>query len=91
MPAVGKKLFRAEVAALGNISHVNLVQLRGFCAEGVHRLLVYEYLENGSLDKWLFCDSNGHGDESVEEMNHRGVRDIDKWNVRYQIAIIIVH
>ena len=80
MPAVGKKLFRAEVAALGNISHVNLVQLRGFCAEGVHRLLVYDYLENGSLDKWLFCDS-------VEEMSHHGVREIDKWDVRYRIAV----
>ena len=87
MPAIGKKLFRAEVETLGNISHVNLVQLRGFCAEGVHRLLVYEYLENGSLDKWIFCDNDDHCVENVKERSQRGIRDIDNWDVRYQIAI----
>lgn len=50
----GFKEFRAEVATIGSIHHLHLVQLRGFCAEGVHRLLVYEYLSNGSLDKSLF-------------------------------------
>lgn len=49
----GDKEFRAEVAALAGLSHVNLVELRGFCAEGAHRMLVYEYMTNGSLDKWL--------------------------------------
>ncbi|XP_031261769.1 G-type lectin S-receptor-like serine/threonine-protein kinase SD2-5 isoform X2 [Pistacia vera] len=50
----GMKEFRAEVNIFGNVHHIHLVKLRGFCAEGPHRLLVYEYMENGSLDKWIF-------------------------------------
>ena len=49
-----KKSFLAEVKTMGNIHHVNLVRLIGFCAEKSHRLLVYEYMCNGSLDKWIF-------------------------------------
>ncbi|KAK1307714.1 putative receptor protein kinase ZmPK1 [Acorus calamus] len=44
----------AEVTTIGKINHMNLVRMYGFCSEGKHRLLVYEYLENGSLDKLLF-------------------------------------
>ncbi|KAL5729620.1 non-specific serine/threonine protein kinase [Ranunculus cassubicifolius] len=54
----GKKEFRAEVSIIGSIHHVHLVRLKGFCAEGSHRLLVYEYMENGSLDKWIFTNEN---------------------------------
>ncbi|XP_016498149.2 G-type lectin S-receptor-like serine/threonine-protein kinase SD2-5 [Nicotiana tabacum] len=50
----GKKEFRAEVSIIGSIHHLHLVRLRGFCAEGTHRLLAYEYMSNGSLEKWLF-------------------------------------
>uniref|UniRef100_A0A0D6QR37 Receptor-like serine/threonine-protein kinase n=1 Tax=Araucaria cunninghamii TaxID=56994 RepID=A0A0D6QR37_ARACU len=50
----GSKEFRAEVETLGNIHHLNLVRLKGFCAEKTHRILVYEHLPNGSLDKWIF-------------------------------------
>ncbi|KAH0653797.1 hypothetical protein KY289_031475 [Solanum tuberosum] len=49
-----KKSFLAEVATIGSIHHVNLVKLVGFCAEKSHRLLVYEYMANGSLDRWIF-------------------------------------
>ncbi|XP_042499445.1 G-type lectin S-receptor-like serine/threonine-protein kinase SD2-5 [Macadamia integrifolia] len=50
----GKKEFRAEVSTIGSIHHVHLVRLKGFCAEATHRLLVYEYMANGSLDRWIF-------------------------------------
>ncbi|KAF3447112.1 hypothetical protein FNV43_RR12292 [Rhamnella rubrinervis] len=50
----GKKEFRAEVSIIGSIHHIHLVRLRGFCAEGSHRLLAYEYMAKGSLDKWIF-------------------------------------
>ncbi|MED6197949.1 hypothetical protein PIB30_061610 [Stylosanthes scabra] len=50
----GKKEFRAEVSIIGSIHHHHLVRLKGFCAEGTHRLLAYEYMANGSLDKWIF-------------------------------------
>ncbi|MCD9641571.1 hypothetical protein HAX54_027799 [Datura stramonium] len=49
-----KKSFLAEVATIGSIQHVNLVRLVGFCAEKSQRLLVYEYMANGSLDRWIF-------------------------------------
>ncbi|KAF8391191.1 hypothetical protein HHK36_023493 [Tetracentron sinense] len=49
-----KKSFLAEVETIGSIHHVNLVRLIGFCADKSHRLLVYEYMCNGSLDKWIF-------------------------------------
>ncbi|KGN52893.1 hypothetical protein Csa_015006 [Cucumis sativus] len=50
----GGREFRAEVSLIGGIHHVNLVKLKGFCSESLHRLLVYEYMSNGSLDKWIF-------------------------------------
>jgi hypothetical protein len=49
-----EKEFTNEVEILGVIHHVHLVSLLGYCSEGGHRLLVYEYLENGSLDRVLF-------------------------------------
>ncbi|CAN6486786.1 unnamed protein product [Victoria cruziana] len=49
--------FWSEVSTIGRINHMNLVAMFGFCAEKQKRLLVYEYLENGSLEKNLF--SNG--------------------------------
>ncbi|XP_037496927.1 G-type lectin S-receptor-like serine/threonine-protein kinase SD2-5 [Jatropha curcas] len=49
-----KKSFLAEIESIGSIHHVNLVRLLGFCADKSHRLLVYEFISNGSLDKWIF-------------------------------------
>uniref|UniRef100_A0A0D9XEF9 Receptor-like serine/threonine-protein kinase n=1 Tax=Leersia perrieri TaxID=77586 RepID=A0A0D9XEF9_9ORYZ len=49
-----KREFCTEITIIGNIRHVNLVRLRGFCAEGSRRLLVYEYMNRGSLDRSLF-------------------------------------
>ncbi|MCO5558861.1 hypothetical protein L7F22_012450 [Adiantum nelumboides] len=46
--------FRAEVASIGSVSHMNLVTLKGFCHDGEGRLLVYEHMALGSLDRWLF-------------------------------------
>ncbi|VAH55500.1 unnamed protein product [Triticum turgidum subsp. durum] len=50
----GKKEFSAEVQTIGSIHHINLVRLIGFCAEKSHRLLVYEYMPKGSLDRWIY-------------------------------------
>ncbi|TYH23568.1 hypothetical protein ES288_A03G024200v1 [Gossypium darwinii] len=50
----GEKEFKAEVAAIGRSNHKNLVHLLGYCNEGQNRLLVYEYMRNGSLAKFLF-------------------------------------
>ncbi|TYI99672.1 hypothetical protein E1A91_A13G033200v1 [Gossypium mustelinum] len=48
------KSFVAEVQTIGSIHHFNLVSLVGFCAEKFNRLLVYKYMANGSLDRWIF-------------------------------------
>ena len=50
----GKNQFVTEIATISAMQHNNLVQLYGFCTEGTKRLLVYEYLENKSLDQALF-------------------------------------
>ncbi|KAL3750870.1 hypothetical protein ACJRO7_011799 [Eucalyptus globulus] len=49
----GTKEFVVEVAMLTLVDHPNLVKLIGFCAERDQRLLVYEYMPLGSLDKHL--------------------------------------
>ncbi|XP_062175688.1 rust resistance kinase Lr10-like isoform X1 [Alnus glutinosa] len=46
--------FISEVATIGRIHHVNIVQLIGFCVEGSKRALVYEFMPNGSLNKYIF-------------------------------------
>ncbi|XP_073291224.1 G-type lectin S-receptor-like serine/threonine-protein kinase SD2-2 [Primulina huaijiensis] len=55
-PGGGEKEFRAEVCTIGNIQHVNLVRLRGFCSEDSHRLLVYDCMPNGPLSMYLKPD-----------------------------------
>ncbi|XP_059641582.1 G-type lectin S-receptor-like serine/threonine-protein kinase LECRK4 [Cornus florida] len=50
----GEKEFRAEMRAIGRTHHKNLVRLLGYCAEGSKRLLVYEFMSNGSLADLLF-------------------------------------
>ncbi|BAT82151.1 hypothetical protein VIGAN_03211600 [Vigna angularis var. angularis] len=46
--------FINEVATIGRIHHQNVVHLIGYCAEGSKRALVYEFMSNGSLDKFIF-------------------------------------
>ncbi|XP_010415242.1 PREDICTED: LEAF RUST 10 DISEASE-RESISTANCE LOCUS RECEPTOR-LIKE PROTEIN KINASE-like 2.7 [Camelina sativa] len=45
--------FINEVASMSRTSHVNIVSLLGFCSEGSKRAIIYEFLENGSLDKFI--------------------------------------
>uniref|UniRef100_A0ACD5TCC2 Uncharacterized protein n=1 Tax=Avena sativa TaxID=4498 RepID=A0ACD5TCC2_AVESA len=52
----GMKEFVAEVVSIGRIRHRNLVQLLGYCRRKGELLLVYDYMSNGSLDKYLYCD-----------------------------------
>ncbi|XP_039129074.1 inactive protein kinase SELMODRAFT_444075-like [Dioscorea cayenensis subsp. rotundata] len=54
----GDKEFRSEVQVLSKASHKNVVKLFGSCSEGNHRLLVYEYVSNGSLDMHLSKNSS---------------------------------
>ncbi|KAM3693132.1 hypothetical protein ACJW30_08G142700 [Castanea mollissima] len=46
--------FINEVATIGRIHHENVVQLIGYCVEGLKRALIYEFMPNSSLDKYIF-------------------------------------
>ncbi|KAG8052014.1 hypothetical protein GUJ93_ZPchr0001g32346 [Zizania palustris] len=54
----GMKEFVAEVASIGRIRHRNLVQLLGYCRRKGELLLVYDYMSNGSLDRFLHFQGN---------------------------------
>ncbi|PWZ38737.1 putative receptor-like protein kinase [Zea mays] len=56
-----EKEFRVEVEAIGHVRHKNLVRLLGYCVEGIHRMLVYEYVNNGNLEQWLHGAMRQHG------------------------------
>ncbi|KAK9156052.1 hypothetical protein Sjap_003532 [Stephania japonica] len=66
-----QKQFRNEVSTIGIIQHVNLVRLRGFCSEGRKKMLVYDLMPNGSLEKYLNLQNDSR---------------ILNWQQRYQIA-----
>ncbi|WOK98042.1 rust resistance kinase Lr10-like [Canna indica] len=46
--------FINEVATIGRIHHVNIVRLLGFCSERSTRALIYEFLPNESLERYIF-------------------------------------
>ncbi|KAG0486432.1 hypothetical protein HPP92_008527 [Vanilla planifolia] len=69
-----EKEFHAEVEVLGSIRHANIVKLLCYISGADCKLLVYEYLENGSLDRWLHRRRRG---DSLP---------LD-WQTRLQIAI----
>ncbi|CAL4957761.1 unnamed protein product [Urochloa decumbens] len=51
--------FINEVATIGQIHHANIVRLLGFCSEGTRRALIYEFMPNESLERYIFFhDSN---------------------------------
>ncbi|XP_031274819.1 G-type lectin S-receptor-like serine/threonine-protein kinase LECRK3 [Pistacia vera] len=62
----GEKEFKTEVSVIGQTHHKNLVCLLGFCDEGEHRLLVYEYMGNGSLASFLFGISRPNWNQRVQ-------------------------
>ncbi|XXG83086.1 hypothetical protein AAC387_Pa10g0927 [Persea americana] len=64
--------FINEVATIGRIHHVNVVRLLGFCSEGSKRALIYEFMPNGSLEKYIFTEEN---------------RNSLSWNEMHQIAL----
>nr|DAD22605.1 TPA_asm: hypothetical protein HUJ06_024068 [Nelumbo nucifera] len=60
--------FMAEVSTIGRTNHVNLVRLYGFCFDDTLRALIYEYLENGSLDMFLFGGAHTVEWEKLQEI-----------------------
>ncbi|KAJ1284864.1 hypothetical protein BS78_03G237500 [Paspalum vaginatum] len=56
--------FMNEVASISRTSHVNVVTLLGFCLQGSKRALIYEYMPNGSLERYAFS-SNMNSEDSL--------------------------
>ncbi|PON98893.1 Mitogen-activated protein kinase kinase kinase [Trema orientale] len=69
--AEGEREFRVEVDILSRLDHPNLVSLIGYCADGKHRFLVYEYMKNGNLQDHL----NGIGEAKMD------------WPIRLRVAV----
>ncbi|ESQ41547.1 hypothetical protein EUTSA_v10013581mg [Eutrema salsugineum] len=72
----GDREFQTEVSLLGRLHHRNLVNLVGYCVDKSHRMLIYEFMSNGSLENRLY------GGEETQVLN---------WEERLQIALDISH
>ncbi|EHA8587452.1 putative receptor-like protein kinase [Cocos nucifera] len=90
----GEREFRSEVSAIASVQHVNLVRLLGYCLiPGGPRFLVYDFIANGSLDRWIFPQGKevveydgGGGQQQMMMMMRRGNRCLP-WRLRYSAAI----
>ncbi|KAK9204090.1 hypothetical protein WN943_014347 [Citrus x changshan-huyou] len=68
--------FINEVASISRTSHVNVITLLGFCLEGSKRALIYEFMPNGSLEKFVYS-----GNTSKPSGQHLG------WDKMYEIVV----
>ncbi|KAK8453436.1 hypothetical protein SEVIR_5G282901v4 [Setaria viridis] len=57
--------FLNEVASISRTSHVNIVTLLGFCLQGSKRALLYEYMPNGSLERYTFGSNSTEGEDTL--------------------------
>ncbi|KAG8383800.1 hypothetical protein BUALT_Bualt04G0051300 [Buddleja alternifolia] len=64
--AEGEREFQTEMKVIGKTYHRNLVRLLGYCLDGTNRLLVFEYMSNGSLADVLFQDQRPNWDDRVQ-------------------------
>ncbi|GLT91848.1 hypothetical protein SLE2022_097160 [Rubroshorea leprosula] len=67
--------FMNEVASISRTSHVNIVNLLGFCFEDHKRALIYEFVPNGSLEKFIHQENPLNADNQL------------KWETLYNIAV----
>ncbi|KAJ4961058.1 hypothetical protein NE237_020968 [Protea cynaroides] len=99
----GETEFWGEIIIIARMHHLNLIRVWGFCVEKSHRMLVYEYIPNGSLAKYLFPaysletspdkginNSNSSNDKNSirsTSTDQTQSRPLLDWNIRYRIAL----
>ncbi|XP_014512822.1 LEAF RUST 10 DISEASE-RESISTANCE LOCUS RECEPTOR-LIKE PROTEIN KINASE-like 2.5 [Vigna radiata var. radiata] len=66
--------FINEVVSISRTSHVNIIRLLGFCFDNTHRALIYEFMPNGSLDKFIYEDKNAS--KNVHQLDWKILNDI---------------
>ncbi|KAM3345848.1 hypothetical protein ACQJBY_020397 [Aegilops geniculata] len=80
--------FISEVSTIGNIHHVNVVRLVGFCSEEMRRALVYEYMPRGSLDKYIFSAEKSFSWDKLNEIALGIARGIDYLHQGCELQIL---
>ncbi|GAV71706.1 Pkinase_Tyr domain-containing protein [Cephalotus follicularis] len=82
----GFREFRAEMETLGKLRHKNVVKILGYCATGLDRVLIYEFMERGSLDQWLH-DTSSDVEASKQQLVSRSPL---PWDTRVKVCSGIV-
>nr|XP_010917300.2 receptor-like protein kinase 5 [Elaeis guineensis] len=85
-----EKEFQSEVQILSSIRHRNIVKLLCCVSSVDSKLLVYEYMGNGSLDRWLHRKRRVEGASIVRGGLESGPRPLD-WPARLRIAVGAAH
>ncbi|MBA0686528.1 hypothetical protein Goari_014127 [Gossypium aridum] len=67
-----------EVASISKISHINIVNLFGFCFERSKRVLIYKFLPKGLLERFIYSQGSDNQNRQLE------------WITLYDIALSIV-
>ncbi|XP_062110080.1 LEAF RUST 10 DISEASE-RESISTANCE LOCUS RECEPTOR-LIKE PROTEIN KINASE-like 2.8 [Humulus lupulus] len=65
--------FINEVAAISRTSHVNVVRLLGFCFEGAKKALIYEFMPNGSLEKFVYDENETEESYQLDWETYYGI------------------
>lgn len=73
--------FLTEASSINQVRHRNLVQLQGWCYEGNHFMLVFDYMSNGSLDEWLFPKRRKH----PNDLKYKKFEGVLPWTLRCSI------
>ncbi|XP_059631541.1 phytosulfokine receptor 2-like [Cornus florida] len=80
----GFREFRAEMETLGKVRHQNVVKILGYYARGPDRILIYEFIQEGSLDQWLH-DMSAPVPGSEGDVSMSNPRLPLSWDVRVKI------
>ncbi|KAI3953226.1 hypothetical protein MKX01_042221 [Papaver californicum] len=79
----GFREFQAEMETLGknSLRHPNLVRILGYCVSGDDRILIYEFIEKGSLDQWLHDTSSSFEEDEEHKIDIHPL----SWEIRVKI------